>query len=611
MTAAAVPPPTPPSSSSSPPSTSSSGGGGGGAKKASYGEVLVYCLNLLYTSVVSKDARLSARVLRQLRQLRNRLDVRVLSAMLQLANNPESRHTSPVGSYGGVGSGCVTGSSILSREVVRRAEMSLVEFVKEADIKHEAELQKKKEEEVEQKKKAEEEEAKCKLEKKPEKEEKKDKEEKKEDKKEKEEKGGGGADEGQTTSQPQDEKKSVWKVRSTITGEIVEEVVISDAKYGVPEAEAFLVLLVVLYHIDNARFRTAMELCDLLPEALEGVNRRSMDVLTARAYFYCSLAYERSGELKNIRARLLRGLRFATIHHDYMTQATTLNLLLRNYLHYQLYDLALKLVSKASYPECLRSNAQYARYLFYLGRIQAVQLEYADAHSKLMQASRKAPQSGCIGRGFRLIATKMAIVVELLLGDIPERQIFTNHKDMRIALGPYEQMVQAVRSGDVHLFREVMNNHRQLFQKDSTLYLLRRLHHNVIRAGLRRISLSYSKIHLVDIAEKLCLDSATDAECIVSKSIMDGVIDAEIDHKNQFVSCHPSVDLYTSSEPIKAYHKRIAFCLQLHSEAVKAMQYPEEEDDKTEEAEARRQRMLEEIERAEGDEFSGDEMDMM
>ena len=44
-----------------------------------------------------------------------------------------------------------------------------------------------------------------------------------------------------------------------------------------------------------------------------------------------------------------------------------------------------------------------------------------------------------------------------------------------------------------------------------------RLRHNVIKTGIRMICLSYSRISLKDIAAKLCLDSADDAEFIVGK----------------------------------------------------------------------------------------------
>ena len=59
-----------------------------------------------------------------------------------------------------------------------------------------------------------------------------------------------------------------------------------------------------------------------------------------------------------------------------------------------------------------------------------------------------------------------------------------------------------------------------VFAADKTHNLIVRLRHNVIRTGLRRINVSYSKIALGDVAKKLRLDTPTpaeDAECIVAK----------------------------------------------------------------------------------------------
>ena len=50
-------------------------------------------------------------------------------------------------------------------------------------------------------------------------------------------------------------------------------------------------------------------------------------------------------------------------------------------------------------------------------------MEYSAAHKYLVQAMRKAPQTAAVG--FTQTVQKLALVVELLLGDIPERQIFS------------------------------------------------------------------------------------------------------------------------------------------------------------------------------------------
>lgn len=48
-----------------------------------------------------------------------------------------------------------------------------------------------------------------------------------------------------------------------------------------------------------------------------------------------------------------------------------------------------KFRSKAQRPEPSRSHTQFCRYLYYLGRIKAIQLEYTDARDYLQQAARK------------------------------------------------------------------------------------------------------------------------------------------------------------------------------------------------------------------------------
>ena len=132
----------------------------------------------------------------------------------------------------------------------------------------------------------------------------------------------------------------------------------------------------------------------------------------------------------------------------------------------ELIDLqADKLVSKSVFPES-GSNNEWSRYLYYLGRIKAIQLEYSQAHTHLLQAIRKAPQHTAVG--FKQTVQKLLVTVELLLGDIPERNLF-RQSTMRYALAPYFQMTQAVRLGDIHRFNQVLETYGNMFQV-MTLY---------------------------------------------------------------------------------------------------------------------------------------------
>lgn len=362
-----------------------------------------------------------------------------------------------------------------------------------------------------------------------------------------------------------------------------------------PEVDVYIHMLVLLHCIDNKQIQEGVKCSDQLMQKIIAQNRRTLDLLAARCYFYHSRTYELAGKLDSIRNFLHSRLRTCTLRKDFEGQAVLINCLLRNYLFYNLYDQADKLVSKSVFPES-GSNNEWSRYLYYLGRIKAIQLEYSQAHTHLLQAIRKAPQHTAVG--FKQTVQKLLVTVELLMGDIPERHIF-RQSTMRHALAPYFQMTQAVRLGDINRFNQVLENYGNMFQADHTYTLIIRLRHNVIKTAIRAISLSYSRISLADIAAKLMLDSAEDAEFIVAKAIRDGVIEAWLDHEGKFMQSKESIDVYSTKEPQLAFHQRITFCLQIHNQSVKAMRFPPKAYNKDlESAEERREREQQDLEYA-------------
>ncbi|XP_013391357.1 26S proteasome non-ATPase regulatory subunit 3 [Lingula anatina] len=362
-----------------------------------------------------------------------------------------------------------------------------------------------------------------------------------------------------------------------------------------PEVDIYLHLLVTIHLIDTKKYDKAVKCSDLLMKKLLNQNRRTLDLLGAKSYFYYSRAYELTNQLERIRSFLHQRLRTATLRGDHEGQATLQNLLLRNYLHCNLYDQADKLVSKSTFPESA-SNNEWARYLYYLGRIKALQLEYSEAHKNLLQAIRKAPQHAAVG--FKQTVHKFLVTVELLLGDIPDRSTF-RHKELKKSLAPYFQLTQAVRTGNLAKFNQVLQEYGAKFQAEGTYTLIIRLRHNVIKTGVRSINVSYSRISLTDIAQKLQMDSPEDAEYIVAKAIRDGVIEATIDHDKGYVQSKENIDIYSTSEPMMAFHQRIAFCLDIHNNSVKAMRFPPKSYNKDlESAEERREREQQELESA-------------
>ena len=226
------------------------------------------------------------------------------------------------------------------------------------------------------------------------------------------------------------------------------------------------------------------------------------------------------------------------------------------------------------------------------------------------QALRKAPSHSAVG--FRQAATKLLVIVQLLMGEVPERSLFRQH-DLARSLRPYLRLTQAVRVGDLAAFAHVCSAAVDggAFRADRTATLVARLRHNVIKIALRQINVSYSRIPLADVAAKLALQSEDDAAGIVAKAIHDGVIDASIDYTARCVCSNEAAhDVYTTGAPRAAFHARIGFCLELRNQAVKAMRFPmhmQREDLETEEERAEREAAEEELLAHLGDGGDGDE----
>eukprot|EP01088_Endostelium_zonatum_P016915 TRINITY_DN4772_c0_g1_i1.p1 TRINITY_DN4772_c0_g1~~TRINITY_DN4772_c0_g1_i1.p1 ORF type:complete len:561 (+),score=178.90 TRINITY_DN4772_c0_g1_i1:376-2058(+) len=336
-----------------------------------------------------------------------------------------------------------------------------------------------------------------------------------------------------------------------------------------PEVQLYLGLITLVALIDATVPST--EFATLLVSTLNNFTRRTLNPLTAKLYFYYSRSYEVVGRLAEIRSTLLSAQRTASLTHDEETHITVLNLLLRNYLHYNLYDQADKLQAKTTLKEDSISSNQLARFRYYQGRIKGIQLDYSGAYACLQEALTKSPQG--LARGFRTTVTKFACIVQLLIGEIPERSIF-RMRGAKQQLTPYLGISQAVRNGDLTQFLAVVKEFEQVFRKDKTYILIQRLRHNVIKTGLRKINISYSKISLSDVCEKLRLDGGeVDAEFIVAKAIRDGVIEATVDHEHRWMRSKENVDVYVTGEPLDNFTERVRYCLKMHNEAVKAMRY--------------------------------------
>lgn len=360
-----------------------------------------------------------------------------------------------------------------------------------------------------------------------------------------------------------------------------------------PLINSFIHLLVQIYLLDSGKidqlntFNTKI----ILPNVLERYSfgdmdvsknsRSSLDLINSKLWFYTTIGFEKdethlhnTPDMISLRSEMMKFLKLATLKHDNETKAMLIVSILRNFILLGEINLASDFVSKIEFPTNDVASSLEARYYFYLSKINAIQLNYSMANDYIVAAIRKAPHNGN-ALGFLQQANKLHGVIQLLMGDIPELSFF-HQKDMEQSLYPYYHLTNTVKLGDLNKFTNCLTKFKKQLIKDDNYQLCVRLRSNVIKTGIRIISLTYKKISLKDICLKLSLDSEQTAEYMVSRSIRDGVIEANINHKDGYIETTEILNIYDTIDPQRVFDERIKFINQLHDESVLAMRYPDD-----------------------------------
>ena len=349
------------------------------------------------------------------------------------------------------------------------------------------------------------------------------------------------------------------------------------------EIYGFIFLIILTKLIDYNKYKEAFEGVKHLITFFNTNESLTINTLKAKAYYYLSLITEKLGQQDDIINELQQAYRTACIEMDQISQVTLINCIIRYYLNNKNIEMARSFISKTKYTENI-STYEDARYLFYIGKIEAIQMNYSDSYAHLSSSFRKAPEK--TGQGFKNLVNKYLILVQLLMGEIPD--IKSLMKSNRVVdyeeFKPYLLMLKIVRQGNLDEFKKGMKIYESNFKKDGTLNLVQRIRQVVIKAGLRKINLSYSRISIKDITEKLKLDNEKETEYIITKAIRDGVFLATINHEKGYVQSKEIKDIYSTFEPQRSYQSRILFLNNIFVESQRSMKYSSQQEQAKKEA---------------------------
>ena len=281
----------------------------------------------------------------------------------------------------------------------------------------------------------------------------------------------------------------------------------------------FNALIIVTKLIDKKLFNEANETLNYLLNFVNFSDNNSVSTtiqyLRSKVFYFISLVAEKSGRYKDIINELIQSYRKACLDLDELTQVTLINCIVRYYLKNNAVEQARNFLSKVKFHENI-STHEDSRYLFYLGRIDSIQMNYSDAFKNLTNSLRKAPEK--TADGFKIIVQKLLIIVEMLMGEVPDLSSF-NSCSFVSSIISYLDLIKAVKKGDLSEFKNICLKYESIFIKDGNYTLIQRLRQVVLKIGLRKINLSYSRISFDKINEILNPEDPSDIDLILSKVI--------------------------------------------------------------------------------------------
>ena len=298
-----------------------------------------------------------------------------------------------------------------------------------------------------------------------------------------------------------------------------------------------------------------------------------LDAFLAKLYFILTQAA--LALKKDVQPFLIKHFTTCSLKRLHQCCQVLHNQIVRIYLERRAFDQAAKFIELK--PFLLEDSlgmsdaGQAARHYYYLAQIRAVQMDYAGAEALLEDAVRKVHVSAK-SAGFLQAAYKLLVTVQLLMGKVPERRVFSarfTEKSLRAYLG----VARSVRFGNIEAFMQALREHSGAFEADGTLMFVTRLHQNVVRAGLKRICAAYTRISMAQVARRLCLESIEDAKYIVLKAIKDQVVRDVTVEGGELVRKELVKYLYRSTLPHQQLHERIDGCCRLLVQVQKSMTF--------------------------------------
>lgn len=116
---------------------------------------------------------------------------------------------------------------------------------------------------------------------------------------------------------------------------------------------------------------------------------------------------------------------------------------------------------------------------------------------------------------------------------------------------PYGELAESFASHDPDQLRSIANKHQQVFQADSNVGMVKQVIASLNKKRIQKLTKTFLTLSLTDMAARVKLRDANEAESYLLEMIEDGTIFATIDQQAGMVSFHDDPESYNTPDMLK------------------------------------------------------------
>lgn len=347
------------------------------------------------------------------------------------------------------------------------------------------------------------------------------------------------------------------------------------------EKEISLIILVSLFLFKNKNYEISRELLHSLLFERPHLFSHRMYLDSLNDYLFYK--YLNSIELQNVfdkeKPRLYSLLKELQNSKKELLFCNLYTFMMRNLLFSRQLREMFLLMKNCFYPEQIHF-VHYTKYLFYKGVFYGRMGKLHLAYKFIGEALRKAPEKR--GKNYSkglekylLFVKKHLIVLELLLNDTPSPKMFEEEPK----LWQYKKLVKLVLNGYTEQFENLLTKEKTNFQNDLVYPLMKQMHSIVIRNGLKKLSLAYTKISSNDILKKIHISKEENFELnsFLTKS-KEHIENFAIDQKNEIIEFVKTKEVYSDFKIREMLLSRVKHLNSLDEQVIKSLRYPEKRE---------------------------------